>query len=124
MSKQIHLSWRIYLTEEENNSLLTNCEEVAKELNNFFANAVKNLSISNYEKCDSSVEKIDDPSIKAIAKWRNYPSILAIESEYKNRANFSFSFVSKEDVLTEMKVLDVSKAIQESHIQFKIIKIN
>ena len=33
------------LTEEENDSALTNCEEVAKELNNFFANAVKNPNI-------------------------------------------------------------------------------
>ena len=71
-------------------------------MNNFFANA---------KNCDFLVENIDDPTLKAIAKWRNHPSILAIASEYKNRANFSFSFVSKEDVLTEVKVLDVSKAI-------------
>ena len=37
------------LTEEESNSLLTNCEEVAKELNNFLANTVKNLNIPNYK---------------------------------------------------------------------------
>ena len=41
----LHLSERINLTEEENNCLLTNCEEVAEELNNFFANAVENLNI-------------------------------------------------------------------------------
>ena len=35
---------RINLTEDKNNSLLTNCEEVAEELNNFLANAVKNLN--------------------------------------------------------------------------------
>ena len=87
MSKKIHLSERINLTEEENNSLLTNCEEVAEELNNFFANAVKNLNISNYENCDSLAENIDDPTLKATVKWRNHPSILAIASEYKNRAN-------------------------------------
>ena len=124
LSKKIHLSERINLTEEENNSLLTNCEEVAEELNNFFANAVKNLNISNYENCDSLAENIDDPTLKAIAKWRNHPSILAIASEYKNRANFSFNFVSKKDVLREIKMLDVSKAIQESDIPVKIIKAN
>ena len=69
-------------------------------------------------------ENIDDPTLKAIAKWRNHPSILTIASEYKNRANFSFSFVSKEDVLTERKVLEVSKAIHESDISVKIIKAN
>ena len=51
-------------------------------------------------------------------------SILAIASEYKNRPNFSSNFVSKEDVLTEIKVLDVLKTIQESDIPVKIIKAN
>ena len=68
-------------------------------------------------------ENIGDPTLKAIAKWRNHPSILAI-AEYKNKANFSFNFVSKEDVLTEIKVLDVSKAIQESDVPVRVIKAN
>ena len=107
LSKKIHFSERINLTKEENNSLLTNCEEVAEELNNFFANAVKNLNISSYENCDSLAENIDDPTLKAIAKWRNHPSILAIASEYKNRANVSFNFVYQEDAFTEIKMRDV-----------------
>ena len=53
-----------------------------------------------------------------------HPSILAIASECKNRANFSFNFVSKENVLTEIKVLDVSKAIQKGDVPVKIIKTN
>ena len=69
-------------------------------------------------------ENINDSTLEAIAKWRNYPSILAITSEYKNRANFSINFVSKEDFLTEVKVLDVSKALQESDMSVKIIKAN
>ena len=66
-------------------------------------------------------QDIDDPTLKAIAKWRNRPNILAITSEYKNRASFSFNFVSKEDVLTEIKVLGVLNAIQKSDIPVKII---
>ena len=50
--------------------------------------------------------------------------MLAIAWGYKNRAKFSFSFTSKEDVLTEIKVLDVSKAIQESYIPVKIVETN
>ena len=71
---------------------------------------------------------IDDPILllngEAIVKWRNQPSILAIASEYKNRANFSFNFVSKEDVLARIKALDVSKAIQENDIPVKIVTAN
>ena len=123
LSKKIHLSDIINLTEKEINSLLTNFQ-VAKELNNFFANVVKNLKIYNYENCDCLAEIIDDPTLKAIVKWRNHPSIPAVASDYKNRANFSFDFVSEEDVPTEIKMLDVSKAIQESDIPIDIIKAN
>ena len=87
-----------------------------------FANAVKNPNIPNYENCDSLAENVDDPTLKAIAKWRNHPNILPIASKYKNRANLYFIvFFSKKSVLTEIKVLDVSNAIQESDILVKII---
>ena len=122
LSKQIHLPERINLTKEENNSLLTNCEEVVKELSNFFANAVKNLNIPNYENCDSLAEKIDDPSLKAIADWRNHLIILAITSEYENRENFSFNFVSKEDVLKEIQMLDVSKPFRKVTFRLKLLR--
>ena len=122
LKKHFFLPKKISLIEGENNSLLTNCEEVAKELNNFFAIAVKNLNIRNYEDCYSLAENIDD--LKAIAKWRNHPIILATASEYKSRRIFSYNFVYKEDVLTEIKVLNASKAIQESDIPVKIIKAN
>ena len=46
----------------------------------------------NYEYCDFFAENVEDPTLKAIAKWRNHPSILAIASKYKNRANFQFCF--------------------------------
>ena len=67
-AKKVYLPERINLTEEENNSLLTNCEEVTKELKNFFANAVKNLNIAYHEDCDSLAENIDGATLKAIAK--------------------------------------------------------
>ena len=54
---------RINLSEEEKDSLLTNCEEVTKERNNVFANAVQSLNISDYENCDSLAQKIDDPTL-------------------------------------------------------------
>ena len=90
LSKKNYFPEGINLTEEENNSLLTNYEEVAKELNTFFANTVKRLNILNYENCNSLAENIDDDTLNVIAKRRNHTSILAIASEHKNRANFFF----------------------------------
>ena len=55
--KKNHYSERINLA-EENNSLLTNCEEVAKEMNNFFVNAVKILNIAYYKTRGSFAENI------------------------------------------------------------------
>ena len=67
-------------------------------------------------------EKIDDTTLKAIAKCRSHPSILAIASEYKNRANFQFCFERRSS--NRSKMLDVSKVTQVSDIPFKIIKAN
>ena len=50
---------------------------------------------------------INDPTLKVLVKLRNHPSILAKASEYENRANFSFNFVSTDDVLAEIKAFDV-----------------
>ena len=62
--KKIDFPERINPTEEINDSLLPNCEEVSKELNN--ANPVKNLNIPNYENCISVAENIDYPALMAI----------------------------------------------------------
>ena len=56
---------------------------------------------------------IDHPTLKAIVKWRNYPSILTVTSKHENTPEFSFNFVSKEHVFYEIKMLNSSKAIQE-----------
>ena len=90
-SKQ-YTEW-INLT-EENNSLLKNC----KELNYSFVTTVKNVIISNYENSDPLAKNINDPTLKAVVKWRNHSSIFAIASEHKNKANVSLNFVSKEEV--------------------------
>ena len=91
-----NLPERINLTKEESNSLLINYEQVAKELNNFFASAAKNLNIPNYENSDSLAENIDAPTLKAFAKWRNHPSILAITSDIKAEQTFlSILFLKK-----------------------------
>ena len=67
---------------KEDNTLITNKEEVAMELNNFFSNAVINLKNSELENFLSTVRKLDHPTLKAIAKYRKHPSIIAIASEF------------------------------------------
>ena len=65
--KQIQYSERINLT-EENDSLFTSCEEIAKERNKFFANAVKNLNIPVYENFNSLTHFTNGPTLKIMVK--------------------------------------------------------
>ena len=123
LSNKVQSSERINLT-DENDSLVTYCEKVAKELNSFFSSVVKNLNIPSYEGCDPLSDNILHPTLKATVKWRNYPSILTITSEYENKPKFSFNFVSKKHVLEEIQMLDSSKAIHESDIPVKLNKEN
>ena len=99
LSNKVQSSERINLT-DENNSLVTD----EKELNSFFSSVVKNLNIPSYEGCDPLSDNIFHPTLKAIVKWRNHPSILTITSEHENTPKFSFNFVSKEHVLQEINV--------------------
>ena len=52
-------------------SQITVEQELANTLNEFFANVVNNLQVP-----DSLSNNIDNPTLKAIMKWRNHPSVL------------------------------------------------
>ena len=64
--------------------------EIAKILNKFLSNIVKNLSIPVYDDFDPVIENMKDPIFKAILKYKNHSSILAIRDTQK-----SLSFLSK-----------------------------
>ena len=121
LSNKVQSSEKINLT-DENNSLVTVCGKVATEPNSFFSSVVKNLNIPSYEGCDPLSDNIFHPTLKAIVKWRNHPSILTITSRDANTPKYSFNFVSKEHVLEEIQMMDSSKAIQESDIPVNLIK--
>ena len=55
--------------------------ETAETLNNFFSNLVKNLTISRYSQLDSVAENITEPTLRAILRYKDHPSILAITSQ-------------------------------------------
>ena len=61
--------------------------------------------------------------IKAIIKCRNHPGIIAIKERCSN-SNFSFSFIEKNYILKEIKILQINKATQDSDIPIKHIKSN
>ena len=110
---------KINLTENE--KMLASESETAETLNNFFSNIVKKLNIPKFNSNNSVTENIKDPVFKAILKYKNHPSILAIQKYSKNKT-FHFKEVNFGEVEKEILKLDKTKASQKTDIPTRIIK--
>ena len=84
---------------------------------------VKNLNIFRYSKFDTVTENIADPKLKAIFKYKDHASILAIQRNCK-KETFCYSEANIEDLKKDIPRLDKNKASQYSDILIKIIKEN
>ena len=78
-------------------------------LNGFFSSAVSNLNIPEYSGINILAERISRPTLKAIFKYKNHPSIVAINNLKKN-FNFYFTVVSEGNFLKEIKKLNLRKS--------------
>ena len=56
---------------------------------------VKNLDSSRYSNNEPLVSNTNDATLKAILKYRNYPSITAIQNKSKNQDSLNFIEVDK-----------------------------
>ena len=61
-------------------TVTTQDEQNAELLNLFFSNAVKSLKILRFSNTNPLAERLSDPTHKAILKYKNHPSILAIRN--------------------------------------------
>ena len=80
-SDKIHLN--------ENGELINSKSKTAEVLNKFFWNIVKNLKTPEYENLSRNFEKVNDPVLKAILKYKNHHSIIAIKTIKKLKIYFS-----------------------------------
>ena len=80
--------------------------------------------IPKYSEYDSSIDRVENCTIRAILKYRNHPSILAIRERKKAQKKFCFKEVSIEEIQKEILNLNNKKASQNSDIPTKIIKEN
>ena len=91
--------------------LITKNEDLVRTFNNFFSNAVNKLGIEHVPDDESNLSNIDDPILKAIAKYENHPSILRIKNYMKEKElNFSLEFADKPKISKEINKLYVKKA--------------
>ena len=122
LSKEIKYNEIITLL--ENDEIIKTEKGTAKVLRAFFSNIVQNLDIQQYNVDDPICENINDPLLKAIVRYRNHPSIVAIKKFCNSKSHFSFNNVQKEEILKELNNLNIHKATQNTYMPTKIIKGN
>ena len=76
----------------EKGEILKTESKTAESLNSFISNIVKNLNISRYSEFNPVTENIADPTVKAIFKYKDHPSIIAIQ---RNCGKETFCLYSK-----------------------------
>ena len=86
--------------------------KTTKVFYSFFSNIVTNLKIPQYSNFDPIAQNIEDPTLKAIMKYKNHPSILAIQAKYKGKNKFSFREVTTQNIEKEIFDLETKKASQ------------
>ena len=98
--------------------------EIAETFNEFFVNIVPSLKISPKENYETDVGNDNEPILNYINKVKNHPSIKLIKSRKKEKQTFTFSYVSYEEVLNEIRKLQTTKTTQQNDIPTKILKKN
>ena len=58
--------------------------------------------IPKYSEYDASIDRVENRTIRAILKYRNHPSILAIREPKKAQIKFCFKEVSMEEIQKEI----------------------
>ena len=109
----------------KNDEIISDDLEVANTLNKFFSNVVKNLKIPE-KFANNNLPRIlsKHPTLNAIMKYKNHPSMDVIKKISHGLSSFYFSRIDKKTVLNEIKKLKLSKAVQDSDIPVKILKEN
>ena len=111
------------ITLVKGNTIISNDDEVAKEFDNVFTNAVKKLDIPEIP--INNVEDVYDAVDTAILKYKDHPSILKIMEKMPITSNeFEFQPVTESYILKEIKGLESGKATLFKHIPVKILKEN
>ena len=116
-------SERLVLT--ENDEIVVEDGKVALTLNTFFfSNIVTSLNIPKFKNCNTLSGRIPQPTLRAILKYENHPSISAIKKYNRTRHQFFCSVVWKEKIIKELQKLNPKKVTQETDTPVKILKDN
>ena len=113
---------KITLVEDE--TVTTHDENKNAELLSlFFSSAVKNLKIPEFSDTDLFAERLSDPTLKAILKYKNHPSIVAIKNA-NNSSHIDCNEVSVEEVYKKIRKSSPRKSAQSTDFPIKVLKEN
>ena len=110
----------------ENDAMIDDESEIAKNFNEYFVNIVKKLGIlTEQQTMYSAANQLSEVEM-AITKYKNHPSIKAITDRMEKLDNPIFNFKPNFHEKTEKEVnnVKIKKASQKSDIHVKIIKKN
>ena len=96
--------------------------ETPEVLQKFFSNITNNLGIVKYPKCKSFVDNIEDQILRAILKYKNHASIIAIQNKFKGGDVFYFKELEKKEIQKEIHKLKNNKAAQHSEFPPKLLR--
>ena len=123
LSKKLKSREKINLVEQE--ELVSSEYDVAQRFNQLFSNTVKNLDIPKHVVEDTLYLNLKNhPTLKAVLKFRDHPSIITIKRFRYQAVPFHFSHIDKNTVLKIIRSLSNSKASQEIDFPVRVVKEN
>ena len=111
------------ITIVDNRKITNEDENNAELLKSFFSKAVKNLKIPEFSDSNPLAVNIPQPIFKAILKYKNHPSNIAIKNAI-NGPGFCFFGVKVNNVFQEIKRLKARKGTLITDIPVKFLKEN
>ena len=106
----------------ENDKILRDDNEVAKESHSYFNSIISSLGIRENKYTIQKNITSSEPIDKAIMKFHFHPSILFIKSKINTNNSFSFTEIETDDVDKEIRSLYSKKSGTQNYILTKILK--
>ena len=104
----------------ENDEIITNDEEIAEIMNNFFSNVVPRLNLKEFNSDYRYDLNVDDIT-NSINKFKLHPSIIKIKENVNISDPFFFSIPDIPDTSKNIEKLNIKKPTTENSIPAKIL---
>ena len=106
----------------KDDKIISDDTEVAQTFNDFFANAVSSLDITENKLLLTETKNANGGVEEVIKRFEIHPSIISIKENVKIDTRFKFSEIKVDDIRNEIKCLKPNKAATFKNIPTKQLK--